>query len=206
MGWVRRGAAAVTSALALAIVAGCAGEPMALPTIGSPVPTPTATLVEEDRSQELERRWDLRGADLPDDWPDVPLPEGTEVITAYAIGNEPRRTWTATFAADGGTALALAEPVVEELRAREYAPIAEYVGAAETNTGLYSFAAPTFAVYIVLGEENERPNLVITVRGSTSATAGLPSGRPSPAASTGATATSSSSAAPDPVRTSTSES
>ena len=37
-----------------------------------------------------------------------------------------------------------------------------------TFTGLYSFAAPLFAVYVVLGEDDGRPNLVITVRGSAS--------------------------------------
>ncbi len=62
-----------------------------------------------------------------------------------------------------------------ELRARGYRPIAEYVGAASTNTGLYSFAAPSFAVYVVLGEDDGRPNLVITVRGSTSEAVPLPS-------------------------------
>ena len=41
------------------------------------------------------------------------------------------------------------------------------MGAAETNTGLYSFSAPTFAVYVVLGEDDGQPNLVLTVRGST---------------------------------------
>jgi hypothetical protein len=80
------------------------------------------------------------------------------------------RTWTATFTTDSGTALDMADPIVAALRAREYVPIAEYVGAAETNTGLYSFAAPTFAVYVVLGEDDGQPNLVLTVRGSTGST------------------------------------
>jgi hypothetical protein len=165
--------------LLLAFVAalGACGDPApaALPTIGSPSPSASAVPVDTGRAAELAREWDLEGAELPADWPDVPLPAGTEVVTAYAIGAEPRRTWTATFAADRGTALDLAEPVVAELRSRGYRPIAEYVGAASTNTGLYSFAAPTFAVYVVLGEDDGRPNLVITVRGSTNGAVPLPS-------------------------------
>ncbi len=96
------------------------------------------------------------------------------MVTAYAIGAEPRRTWTATFAADEGTALDIAEPVVAALRERGYMPIAEYVGDAATNTGLYSFAADTFAVYVVLGEDDGQPNVVITVRGTTDPNVGLP--------------------------------
>jgi hypothetical protein len=157
------------TALALSVTllgSGCAGQPEPLPTIGSPSPSAAQVSADDDRATELARRWDLTGVPLPADWPDVPLPRGTEVVTAYSIGAEPRRTWTATFAADRGTALDLAEPVVAAVRARQYVPIAEYVGAAETNTGLYSFAAPTFAVYVVLGEDDGQPNLVITVRGS----------------------------------------
>ena len=150
------------------LLAGCSGEPAAIPTIGSPAPTPSASAILADRGARLAAEWDLTGADLPDDWPDIPLPRGTEVTTGYAIGSEPRRTWTATFSGDRGAALDLAAPVVKALRARAYVPIAEYVGAAETNTGLYSFAAPLFAVYVVLGEDDGRPNLVITVRGSAS--------------------------------------
>lgn len=162
------------------LAGGCGAQPAPVPTIGSPAPTPTPTGLPSDRSAELAEKWDLTGADLPDDWPDVPVPEGTEVITAYAVGAEPRRTWTATFAADRGTALDLAEPVVAELRDRDYVPISEYLGAASTNTGLYSFAAPTFAVYVVLGEDNGRPNLVMTIRGSTDEGAGLPSAGSAP--------------------------
>jgi hypothetical protein len=150
------------------VLAGCAQEqPQARPTIGSPSPTPTQATAAFDRSAELAEEWDLTGAPLPADWPDVPLPRGAEVVTAYAIGSPPRRTWTATFTSDSGTALDIAEPVVATLRKREYVPIAEYVGAAETNTGLYSFAAPAFAVYVVLGEDDGQPNVVLTVRGST---------------------------------------
>ena len=175
----RTGTRAGTGAAALCAVAllacGCGSSaPAALPTIGSPSPSASAVEVDLGRAAELAEEWDLVGVDLPADWPDVPLPEGTEVITAYAIGAEPRRTWTATFAADRGTALDLAEPVVAELRSRDYQPIAEYVGAAATNTGLYSFAAPSFAVYVVLGEDDGRPNIVITVRGSTSGSVPLP--------------------------------
>lgn len=169
-----RGARVLVAAVVLGVVAACAGQPSALPTIGSPTPSPTASPVTGDRSAQLARQWELTGAPLPADWPDVPLPRGTEVVTAYAIGSEPRRTWTATFAADTGTALDAARPVVQALRKRDYVPIAEYVGDADTNTGLYSFAAPTFAVYIVLGEDAGRPNLIITVRGSTAPDAGLP--------------------------------
>ncbi len=169
-----------TAALALGLagvglaVSGCAGTPQAVPTIGSPVPTPTPSATVDDRSTQLARQWELTGAALPPDWPDVPLPRGTRVVTAYAIGAEPRRTWTATFAADSGTALDIAEPVVAELRERGYVPIAEYVGDAATNTGLYSFAADTFALYVVLGEDDGQPNVVITVRGTTDPNAGLP--------------------------------
>jgi hypothetical protein len=164
----RRGPRTGAAVLALAglLLAGCAGEPEPLATIGSPTPTPTQVALAADRSAQLATRWDLTGAPLPPDWPDVPVPAGTEVVTAYAIGAEPRRTWTATFLADRGSALDLAEPVVEVLRERGYVPIAEYVGAASTNTGLYSFAAPSFAVYVVLGEDDGRPNLVLTIRGA----------------------------------------
>ncbi len=188
---MRRRWRAGSAALAAIALAGCgAAEPAALPTIGSPTPTPSATQVSSDRSSELADRWDLTGTALPPDWPDIPLPRGTDVVTAYAIGAEPRRTWTATFEADAGTALALAKPVVKSLRGQGYRPIAEYVGAAETNTGLYSFAGPTFAIYIVLGEDNERPNLVITVRGTTNEDAGLPTTSASASAATPGSATS----------------
>ena len=132
------------------------------------------------RAAELARTWRLTGAELPEDWPDIPLPKNTEVVTAYAIGTQPRRTWTATFAADTGTALALVQPVVSAMRERGYVPIAEFVGDAATNTGLFSFAAPTFAVYLVLGEDDGRPNVVLTVRGTTDTSAGLPTATPSP--------------------------
>ena len=168
MGRPRTTRAAITLCAGLMLLGGCnAAEPQARPTIGSPSPTPTPSASGPDRAQELAEKWKLTGAPLPEDWPDVPLPKGAEVVTAYAIGALPRRTWTATFTTDSGTALDMAEPIVAALRKREYVPIAEYVGAAETNTGLYSFAAPTFAVYVVLGEDDGQPNLVITVRGST---------------------------------------
>jgi hypothetical protein len=150
-----------------ALVAGCAPqEPAPRPTIGSPSPAAVQSAEVEDRTTRLAREWDLTGAPLPNDWPDVPLPRGTQVVTAYAIGALPRRTWTATFTTTSGTALDMAKPVVRALRERGFTPIAEYVGAATTNTGLYSFAAPSFAVYVVLGEDDGQPNLVITVRGS----------------------------------------
>jgi hypothetical protein len=168
MGRPRTTRAAITLCAGLMLLGGCnAAEPQARPTIGSPAPTPTPSTSGRDRAAELAEKWKLTGAPLPEDWPDVPLPKGAEVVTAYAIGALPRRTWTATFTTDSGTALDMAEPIVAALRRREYVPIAEYVGAAETNTGLYSFAAPTFAVYVVLGEDDGQPNLVITVRGST---------------------------------------
>ncbi len=179
-GSTRLGAAAVLCLL----LAGCGQDPVARPTIGSPAPQPSVTDLVSVTSGLLSEQWQLTGVPLPDDWPDVPLPRGTEVITAYAIGEEPRRTWTATFAGDGGTALDIAEPVVSELRRRGYTPIAEYVGAPATNTGLYSFAAPTFAIYVVLGEDDGRPNVVITIRGSNDPQAGLSSGQaPTPAGS-----------------------
>lgn len=173
----RRAATACTAVALMAAIslAGCAGTPEPVPTIGSPVPTLAASEQVVDRAAELAEAWELTGTPLPGDWPDVPVPRGSEVVTSYAIGTEPRRTWTATFTTDRGTALDLAEPVVAELRERGYVPIAEYVGEAATNTGLYSFAAPAFAVYVVLGEDDGRPNLVITVRGSTDPSAGLPS-------------------------------
>lgn len=197
---------AAAIAAGILLLTACAGQPAAVPTIGSPTPTPSQSSLASDRPAELARTWDLTGAPLPADWPDIPLPKGTEVVTAYAIGNEPRRTWTATFSTDQGTALDLAEPVVEALRERGYIPIAEYVGAAETNTGLYSFAAPTFAVYVVLGEDNDRPNVVITVRGTTDEQAGLPSasagmgsGGSMPPSSSVPTGTSSNLEAPTPT-------
>jgi hypothetical protein len=170
MGRLRISRAVIALSAGLLVLGGCdTAEPQARPTIGSPSPTPTPSASGRDRAQDLAEKWRLTGAPLPEDWPDVPLPKGTEVVTAYAIGALPRRTWTATFTTDSGTALDMAEPIVAALRAREYVPIAEYVGASETNTGLYSFAAPTFAIYVVLGEDDGQPNLVITVRGSTGA-------------------------------------
>lgn len=160
--------ALVALSAGLLALGGCSsGAPQARPTIGSPTPTPTASAAAFDRALELAREWELTGEPLPADWPDVPLPRGAEVVTAYAIGSLPRRTWTATFTTDGGTALDLADPIVAALRERDYVPIAEYVGAAETNTGLYSFAAPAYNIYVVLGEDDGRPNVVLTVRGST---------------------------------------
>jgi hypothetical protein len=157
----------VTLCAGLLALSGCStAVPDPKPTIGSPSPTAAPTSAAMDRALQLARTWKLTGAPLPEDWPDVPLPKGAEVVTAYAIGSPPRRTWTATFTTDSGTALDLAEPVVAALRKREYVPIAQYVGAAETNTGLYSFAAPTFAVYVVLGEDDGQPNVVLTIRGS----------------------------------------
>lgn len=172
----RRRIAAVASAVtAVVLLAGCgAGDPVDPPTIGSPSPTTPTVTADPGRAEALAREYGLYGADLPEDWPDIPLPRDTEVITAYAIGAEPRRTWTATFAADRGTALDLAEPVVAALRERGYQPIAEYVGPATTNTGLYSFSTPSLAVYVVLGEDDGRPNLVITVRGTSDPDATLP--------------------------------
>ncbi|MGB8019797.1 MAG: hypothetical protein WCF04_01050 [Candidatus Nanopelagicales bacterium] len=166
-----RGFNRATSALALGAavllgLGGCSGEPAALPTIGSPSPSPTPSPTAADRSSRLATQWQLTGVPLPNDWPDVPLPSDTEVVTAYAIGSDLRRTWTATFAGDTQTALQLAEPLVAGLRAKGFTPVAEYVGPAETNTGLYSFATPTMAVYVVLGEDAGRPNLVVTVRGA----------------------------------------
>ncbi len=195
----RRGAA-LGAAGALIALTGCAGTPQAVPTIGSPTPTPTPTASPDDRSTSLARQWQLTGSPLPGDWPDIPLPEGTRVVAAYAIGAEPRRTWTATFASDEGTALDIAEPVVAALRERGYMPIAEYVGAAQTNTGLYSFAADTFAVYVVLGEDDGQPNVVVTVRGTTDPDAGLPApGATGPLSSTAA-------ATPGPLGSASSES
>ena len=127
--------------------------------------------------------YNLTGVELPADWPDIPLPKGTEVVTAYAIGDAPQRTWSATFTQDTGTALKMAEPVVTALRERGYTPIAAYSGEAQTNTGLFSFAAPTFAVYVVLGEDDGLPNVTITVRGTTDADAGLPTESDRPDAS-----------------------
>jgi hypothetical protein len=184
--------AALALCAGLLLLGGCtAAEPRARPTIGSPEPSSTQTTAAFDRSVQLAREWDLTGAPLPEDWPDVPLPRGAEVVTAYAIGPLPRRTWTATFTTERGTALDLAEPIVSALRRREYVPIAEYVGAAETNTGLYSFAAPTFAVYVVLGEDDGQPNLVLTVRGSTGADEITGSATPTAAPTSAPAATSS---------------
>jgi len=198
MRWPRITRATLTVACCALVVSGCGGTPLAPPTIGSPSPTPTRTAITFDRSAQLAREWELSGVPLPADWPDVPLPRGAEVVTAYAIGAEPRRTWTATFTAEGGTALDLAEPVVAALRKREYVPIAEYVGAAETNTGLYSFAAPTFAVYVVLGEDDGQPNVVLTVRGSTHGTGLLGGGDLAAPSPTVGSLTPGSAAAPSP--------
>jgi hypothetical protein len=203
--------AALVLCAGLLVLGGCtAEEPTARPTIGSPSPTPTQATAAFDRARQLAKQWDLTGAPLPEDWPDVPLPKGAEVVTAYAIGSPPRRTWTATFTTDTGTALDMADPIVAALRKREYVPIAEYVGAAETNTGLYSFAAPAFAIYVVLGEDDGQPNVVLTVRGSTESagTTGLggrgaasPGARTSAAPSSSPAATGSSS--PSPARAGT---
>lgn len=162
-----RGTAAALLSCAAVLLAGCAGQPgPPRPTIGSPAAATTPSATVTQGPNDLAEQWDLTGTALPPDWPDVPLPRGATVVNAYAIGAEPRRTWSATFTTSRGTALDLAEPVVTALRDLDFVPIAEYVGAAETNTGLFSFAAPSFAVYVVLGEDDGQPNLVITVRGS----------------------------------------
>ena len=68
--------------LVLAPLSGCAGQPTAIPTIGSPEPVAgVSPSMSSVRSAELARQWKLTGNDLPEDWPDVPLPTGTEVIT-----------------------------------------------------------------------------------------------------------------------------
>lgn len=181
---VRRYGGGAAALLTVAVLTGCAGTPAALPTIGAPAPTSSAVASPSNGAESLAQEWDLRGAALPADWPDIPLPAGTDVITAYAIDSEPQRTWTATFASDRGTAIDLAEPVVEELRKRGFAPVAQYVGGAATNTGLYSFAGPGIAVYVVLGEDDGRPNVVITARGSSQPSA-LPTPGWKPPAPTG---------------------
>lgn len=164
-GSTARGAVALSCAAVL--LAGCAGQPgQPRPTIGSPAASTAPSATVTQGPNDLAAEWDLTGTALPPDWPDVPLPRGATVVSAYAIGAEPRRTWSATFTTPRGTALDMAEPVVKALRDLDFVPIAEYVGAAETNTGLFSFAAPSFAVYVVLGEDDGQPNLVITVRGS----------------------------------------
>lgn len=173
---------AATGLLLVALAAGCSsGQTSAAPTIGSPAPVvETTALATPTADSELMAAYDLTGVELPADWPDIPLPKGTEVVTAYAIGDPPQRTWSATFTQDTGTALTMAEPVVETLRERGYTPIAAYSGEAQTNTGLFSFAAPTFAVYVVLGEDDGLPNVTITVRGTTDLDAGLPTETESP--------------------------
>jgi hypothetical protein len=189
--------------LVAAVVAGCgSGELTAAPTIGSPAPVvESSSPATPGAVSELARTWNLTGVDLPADWPDIPLPKGTEVVTAYAIGDPPRRTWSATFTKDTGTALQMAGPVVAALQARGYTPIAAYSGEAQTNTGLFSFAAPTFAVYVVLGEDDGLPNVTITVRGTTEEDAGLPAASSSAAATSPGTAPSSATSPTAPATT-----
>ena len=180
-----RAVSAVVSVLVVAVAGGCSsGQSSAAPTIGSPAPVVESSApATAPTDSELMATYNLTGVELPADWPDIPLPKGTEVVTAYAIGDPPQRTWSATFTQDTGTALKMAEPVVTALRERGYTPIAAYSGEAQTNTGLFSFAAPTFAVYVVLGEDDGLPNVTITVRGTTDADAGLPTESDRPDAS-----------------------
>lgn len=112
----------------------------------------------------LRAKYQLSGMELPADWPAVPAPRGTRVVSAYGIGEEPNRTWSASFvgAASAG-ANKLAKPVVAALKANGFQPVSEYLDPSDSSSGLYSLRSTQLAVYLVLGELDGHPNIVMTV-------------------------------------------
>lgn len=191
-------------ALSASALAGCSGPEAALPVVGAPAPSPTTTVTEAPgRADQLRTQYQLTGIDLPSDWPDVPVPPGTSVSSAYAIDASPRRTWTASFVGSASkgapTAEALASPVIKALEKAGYQPISAFTNPDE-DAGLYGFEGPNYSVYLVLGDLDGQPNIVMTVRQRGSKQAGptsssLPSGTLPPLATqsapTGPTAPSS---------------
>lgn len=156
------------SVLLVLALAGCAGPAAELPVVGAPTPTPTTTVTEAvGRADQLRAQYQLGGIDLPSDWPDVPVPPRTSVSSAYAIDASPRRTWTASFVGSASkgapTAQELAGPVLKALEKAEYQPISAFTDPDE-DAGLYGFEGPNYSVYLVLGDLDGQPNIVMTVR------------------------------------------
>lgn len=153
------------SALLLLLLTGCGSAQTDAPVVGSPSPElssqPPTT---PGRPGQLRARWNLTGIDLPSDWPDIPLPKGTQVASAYAVDSPPRRTWTASFIGQDGTALELAKPIIKQLAKLGYVPVSAYSATADADAGLFGFTGDHYSVYLMLGEVDGKPNLLITVR------------------------------------------
>ncbi len=162
-GAIRCAAALTTCSLALA---GCSAGGGERPVIGVPAPsvTPTETVEAMATRTALAVQWELTGASLPADWPDLPLPKGARVVTAYGVGTGDERSWTGTFTAESGTAADLARPMVASLRRLDFQTRTQYLGADRTNSGIFSLADDDFEVFIVLGEDGGRPSVAVTVR------------------------------------------
>lgn len=198
---------ALSVVAACLVLAACSGTAQTPPTIGAPLDSQSATAsAAPGRPDQLRAKWDLTGVDLPNDWPDVPVPKGTTVASAYAVDSAPRRTWTASFLSesDKRTASKMAKPVAAALLDAGYQPVSAYTPD-DPNAGLLSFSGPQYSVYLVLGDRDGHPNVVMTVRqrgADESGTPGLPSSStlPEPGASTTATSRSGAdSAAADPA-------
>lgn len=132
-----------------------ASSPSTLPV----TPTPS------DQPPGLREKYQLSGMELPADWPAVPVPRATRVVSAYGIDVKPNRTWSASFVgATSTSANKLAKPVVKSLKADGFQRVSEYLDPSDSSSGLYSLRSSQLSVYLVLGELDGHPNVVMTVR------------------------------------------
>ncbi|MGV1003445.1 MAG: hypothetical protein ACOYEV_01510 [Candidatus Nanopelagicales bacterium] len=160
----------------LLLSTGCASTPLAtpddMPTVGAPqtvTASPTGEpTVAAGSGARIAEKYNLTGMALPADWPSaVPVPAGTRVVSAFAIGESPQRTWSASFLGSSDTgADKLAKPVVKKLRKAGFAPTSEYHDPQDADSGLYGLSNKKLAVYLVLGETDGHPSIVMTVRQS----------------------------------------
>lgn len=161
----RAGGTLLASGLTLALLAGCGATNVDTPVIGSPSAAPSSgPPTTPGRPGQLRAQWNLSGIDLPGDWPDIALPKDTQVASAYAVGSPPRRTWTASFIGESGTANELAKPIIKQLTKDGYTPVSAYTATADADAGLFGFSGEQYSVYLMLGEVDGRPNLLMTIR------------------------------------------
>jgi hypothetical protein len=201
--------------VATVVLAGCASPAYRPPVIGAPTPSAATSATQAPgRSEQLRQTWQLTGVDLPSDWPEVPLPKGSNVASAYAVDSAPRRTWTASFVGKSSstgkpvTALAMSKPVTKALLKAGYQPVSAYSAPGDANAGLFSFAGKDYSVYLVLGDLDGHPNIVMTVRqrdpGGASASATWPTPSAAlPSVSPSSVSPSPASATPAPTSTTT---
>lgn len=164
-------ARSAAAACFLLTVGACAGTtPAALPTVGATAGGTSSTSppppTEGGSSAALAAEYGLTGMALPADWPTgVPLPSGTRVVSAFAIGEDPDRTWSASFVGPADTgADKLAKPIVKALKKDGFEPTSEYHDPDDVDSGLYGLAGRDLAVYLVLGETDGHPSIVMSVR------------------------------------------